>query len=245
MNKIVIIDQDECIACEACVDLCLQSILYIDPDTNACAVTDENLCDKLLGCEDICPMGAIKVKLSLTKMQRRKLHCMFQVYDLDGNGYLEKPDFERLAKSLAELRGWKPGDPGYARLQAVFVENIWGHLLEYGDKKKDQRIMMKEWLAYHDNMLASEERYQSDVAPRVAMILEALDTNDDGRYTLDDFERFYAAYGIDTSEAASAFQQLDRNGDGQLSRDELEPLWSEFYFSEDPAAPGNYIFGTF
>lgn len=61
MNKIVIIDEDLCTGCRACVELCPKKILYIDDATNVCKVTDENQCDKLRGCERVCPTGAIKI----------------------------------------------------------------------------------------------------------------------------------------------------------------------------------------
>jgi len=62
MNKIVIIDEALCIACEKCVKLCPKQILYINPDTKKCAVTDESKCDKLRGCVRICPTKAIQIK---------------------------------------------------------------------------------------------------------------------------------------------------------------------------------------
>ncbi len=61
MNKIVFIDEELCIGCAKCVDLCPQKILYIDIATNKCKVTDESKCDKRGGCERVCPTEAIKI----------------------------------------------------------------------------------------------------------------------------------------------------------------------------------------
>ncbi len=61
MNKIVIIDEDVCIACGKCVELCPKKILYIDNATKKCKVSDENKCDKLAGCQRVCPTKAIKI----------------------------------------------------------------------------------------------------------------------------------------------------------------------------------------
>jgi 2-oxoglutarate ferredoxin oxidoreductase subunit delta len=62
MNKIVIIDENLCIGCAKCVNLCPKKILYLDKTTKKCKVTDESKCDKLGGCERICPVQAIKIQ---------------------------------------------------------------------------------------------------------------------------------------------------------------------------------------
>ncbi len=61
MNKIVFIDENLCIGCGACVKLCPIKILYIDQKSGKCKVTDESKCDRLRGCERICPVGALKI----------------------------------------------------------------------------------------------------------------------------------------------------------------------------------------
>jgi NAD-dependent dihydropyrimidine dehydrogenase PreA subunit len=61
MNKIVIIDEGLCIGCGACVELCPKKILYIDESSGKCKVSDEAKCDRLRGCEKVCPVNAIKI----------------------------------------------------------------------------------------------------------------------------------------------------------------------------------------
>jgi 2-oxoglutarate ferredoxin oxidoreductase subunit delta len=61
VNKIVLIDNDKCTGCNNCVTLCPKDILVINSD-NKCSVTDESECDRLGGCQRVCPTGAIKIK---------------------------------------------------------------------------------------------------------------------------------------------------------------------------------------
>ena len=62
MNKIVLINEEECIGCGKCVSMCPQRILYLDKETKRCKVTDETKCDRLAGCVWVCPVRAIKIK---------------------------------------------------------------------------------------------------------------------------------------------------------------------------------------
>ena len=61
MNKIVLINEDLCIGCAKCVELCPKKILYIDSAAKKCKVSDEAKCDRLAGCQRICPTKAIKI----------------------------------------------------------------------------------------------------------------------------------------------------------------------------------------
>jgi len=61
MNKIVLINEDLCVGCGECVRICPKKILYIDEETGKCKVKDETKCDRLAGCERLCPVGALKI----------------------------------------------------------------------------------------------------------------------------------------------------------------------------------------
>jgi len=61
MNKIVLIDESLCIGCAKCVELCPRKILYIDNASKKCKVSNETKCDKLAGCQRVCPVKAIKI----------------------------------------------------------------------------------------------------------------------------------------------------------------------------------------
>jgi len=61
MNEILSIDKELCTGCGKYIEKCPQQILYIDLETLTCAVTDQSRCDRLGGCEKVCPVGAIKI----------------------------------------------------------------------------------------------------------------------------------------------------------------------------------------
>ena len=61
MDEIVNISDEMCLGCGACVEICPQHILYIDNNKDTAAVTDHGRCDRMKGCEMVCPVGAIKI----------------------------------------------------------------------------------------------------------------------------------------------------------------------------------------
>ncbi|CCQ60788.1 Calcium-binding EF-hand [Crocosphaera watsonii] len=71
-----------------------------------------------------------------------------------------------------------------------------------------------------------------------------MDFSRDDRVSLDEFKQFYQIYEIDPQEAAQAFVHLDLNQDGYLTKDELTSLFQEFFYSENPQSPGNWLWGN-
>lgn len=61
MGEIVLIDENLCTGCGNCAKLCPQKILYISERSHVCKVTDKTKCDRLKGCEKVCPVNAIKI----------------------------------------------------------------------------------------------------------------------------------------------------------------------------------------
>ncbi|NEO66889.1 MAG: calcium-binding protein, partial [Moorea sp. SIO4G2] len=56
---------------------------------------------------------------------------------------------------------------------------------------------------------------------------------------------FFKAYGIDDSQIEEIFGRFDQNNDGYIDKQEILDLVTEFYYSQDPEAPGNWIFGSY
>ncbi|MEM1167940.1 MAG: hypothetical protein AAGJ08_02295 [Cyanobacteria bacterium P01_H01_bin.35] len=74
----------------------------------------------------------------LTELQTRKWTRLFQVYDANGNGVVEKDDFEAIFQNVAKARNLTQGTPQYEELHGKFMED-WEHLRKDADKNNSRK----------------------------------------------------------------------------------------------------------
>ena len=180
----------------------------------------------------------------LTELQKRKLTRLFNWHDSNGNGYLEVEDYQQMVKNLGEIMGWGPGMPEYDELYMRFMF-AWSGLLTFGDRSGDNRVSLDEWLEYMDTILGSPEGAERTINSTATIIADMLDVNRDGKISPEEYRLFYRAYNIEEDLVSDVFPRLDTNGDGFLSRNEVYALVGDFYRSDDPKSPGNWIVGAY
>ena len=180
----------------------------------------------------------------LTDFQRKKLSRLFDVLDTDGNKQLEREDYTRVIANLARIHGWAPGSPPYAQAEELYL-TIWDNLQMLADQNSDKKVGLEEFLQFHAQMLNTPELYEQITVGTLDLLFDAFDRDQDGTLSRDDFRDFFDAYGIRGKVADEAFQKLDTSGDGQISKEEALERVKEYYFSDDPNAAGNWLFGRY
>jgi Ca2+-binding EF-hand superfamily protein len=180
----------------------------------------------------------------LTDFQKKKLSRLFAVLDADHNNQLERSDYVAVVSNLSRIHGWTPGSPEYLKAEGLYL-TIWDGLKALADQDGDGKVTVQEFLEFHALMLSTPEMYQEITVGTVDLLFEAFDRDRDGNLSRDDFRDFFDAYGIRDKAADEAFQKLDTSGDGQISKEEAVQRVQEYYFSDDPAAPGNWLFGRY
>lgn len=76
-----------------------------------------------------------------------------------------------------------------------------------------------------------------------SLIFDAVDTDASGCLSLEEWAQLFRVYGIPVIYAPEAFARVDVDADQRLTREELLRRAEEFYYSQDPASPGNFMFG--
>ena len=179
----------------------------------------------------------------LTELQTRKWKRLFDVYDADGNGVVEKRDFETIFQNFAVARNLTPGSDRYEEFYAKFMED-WEHLRKDVDKNNNGQIELDEWLQHGDNRINSPEMEQTNI-DLVNQTLELLDLDGNGIITLYEYTIALQSWRVSADLAEEIFCKLDLNDDGVIDKAEFVELVRQFNMSDDPDAPGNFLFGPF
>lgn len=178
----------------------------------------------------------------LSELQTKKLTKLFGVHDANHDGVLQESDYENMARGVAATRGWANDSSEYAALRTRMLR-FWNGLAAHADASGDQRVTLKEWLAYMDELMATPGEFQTVIAPVASMIWQTLDRDGDGAVTAGDMATAYTIMGQDATLAAQNFARLDGDGDGRISLDEFLTMIDQFFRSDDPKHPGNLLFG--
>ncbi|MFJ2395573.1 MULTISPECIES: EF-hand domain-containing protein [unclassified Streptomyces] len=172
--------------------------------------------------------------------QERKLKGMFAAFDADGDGYLREDDFAALVARWSLLPGVESGTPLRARVEMLLM-GWWDALLEAGDANGDGTVDMGELLTLVDRLPTMAEA----VTATADTVFDAVDANGDGRISPEEHRRLVETWNGQPVDMTGVFELLDLNGDGHLGREEFASLWRQFWTSDDPAEPGNWLCGRF
>lgn len=174
----------------------------------------------------------------------RKLDRIFRFLDADGDGELRPEDVTVLAARLATAFD-APGDrPKIEALERALDDIVRTDIMPM-DADGSGGVDIREF--------ASGFRRAVDTDPeamlgRFDVMVDAwmnlADSDGNGVIDEAEFTRMYTmTLGVPAADLAVAFAKLDRDGNGTLDRAEIRTATREYYTSDDPSTPGNWLFG--
>jgi Ca2+-binding EF-hand superfamily protein len=180
----------------------------------------------------------------LTEFQKRKLTALFHHQDMDHDGFVGKADYEQSAKRVGEIQNYPPGSPQY---EALYAQNmaVWEQVRQVADKDGDNRVSLEEFLQSYEITLNDEKLSDRLVTQYTKGMLALWDRDGDGRLSGVEWVALLESHGVREEAAREAFRHLDQDSSGYLTTEELMKRVEEFYRSEDPDAPGNWLVGPY
>ncbi|AJP02506.1 calcium-binding protein [Streptomyces cyaneogriseus subsp. noncyanogenus] len=159
----------------------------------------------------------------------RRIAARFTTFDQDGNGYIDREDFNGAAKALlAEFGMAARSDKG----QALYggAEAFWQGMAGMADRDGDQRVTREEFVSGAVKRLRDNaERFAEIARPFLHAALDVADADDDGAVTVEDAARALTALGVEPGTARPVAAALDADGDGKVGEADVVPAFARYF----------------
>lgn len=144
--------------------------------------------------------------------QENRIRFRFDLLDADGNGVLERSDFEALAERVIASSEVVPQAARAASVRSAYL-TYWHGLYEHADGNGDGVVDLGEYAAVvHD-----QESFDRYVRPYAEALVALADADGDGWVERDHFVAVMVATGFSPACARDTFSALDTAGEGRVA----------------------------
>ncbi|CAG9765160.1 unnamed protein product [Ceutorhynchus assimilis] len=180
--------------------------------------------------------------MPISEFRKKKLLYVFHVFfDVNQSGTIDRKDFEIAIDKICTLRGWEKNSETYTKTFQAMLE-VWEGLKQRADSNKDGQVSVEEWALMWDDYSKNPDSALEWQNQYRRFMFELEDASGDGCIDKDEYSSVCTCYGLEAQECREAFDKMS-GGKDSVSYDEFKVLWEQFFKSEDPSEPGNYIFG--
>ncbi|MFF0015832.1 EF-hand domain-containing protein [Streptomyces sp. NPDC005374] len=159
----------------------------------------------------------------------RRIAGRFATFDQDGNGYIDREDFNVAAKALlTEFATTARSDKGQALYAGA--EAFWQGMAGIADRDGDQRITRDEFVnGALKRLRDNPDRFAEIARPFLHAAIDVADQDGDGRATVEDTARVLTILGVGEDIARAAAASLDTDGDGKVGEAEIVPAFARYF----------------
>ncbi len=178
-----------------------------------------------------------------SETQKRKVHHLFNVLDIDRNGQLQPNDFVNVGKKIVSQLKLNENSRS-ARLILLKSHRLFVQLLT-DLHNPELSLTLWDWIAFfRDQLESGDDSILNHYIQRTSRhIFDLFDMNRDRLISREEYANMLTIYNISQKMAIQGFEELDTNDDNFISADEMVDGLNNFFKSEDENAKGNLIFG--
>lgn len=169
------------------------------------------------------------------------MHVFNTFMDVDKSGSVDRNDFSLASANIGKMRGYNPGDVTYDVMKELLTA-MWAGLQKQGDKDGSGDISAEEWVNMWDEYAKDPSAAAEWQQLYCKAIYQLKDGTNDGVIDANEFADVNTCFGLKKEESLEAFKKLS-GGKPTINWEEFQELWKQYFTSDDPSLPGNYIFG--
>ena len=169
-----------------------------------------------------------------TSVQLDRAQKRFDLWDVNGDGQVDRADFDAEAKRILQAFGETPASPAARKMTDAYL-GMWSFFADKAGIDEHTGALSPEQF----NRIAEQHILENGgagfariVKPTIQAIVELVDVDGDGQVNPAEFKSWLDAIGVSDVVPAQAFRQIDADGDGQLSVEELVQAVRAFHLGE-------------
>ncbi|WP_433369624.1 EF-hand domain-containing protein [Streptosporangium sp. CA-115845] len=159
-----------------------------------------------------------------------RLEERFRLWDSDGDGVIERSDFETEADDIITGLGAQ-GTPKGAELRQVYLAMFDRLSRAAGTPQMDKGQFIQA--ANQEIISKGDAGFASVVGPTIQAIVNVLDGDGDGEVSQTEMTKWFEAIGLEPDVADQAFRELDTDGTGRLSVTELIDAVRDYHLGKN------------
>lgn len=179
----------------------------------------------------------------LSELRTRKLTYLFHCFDADNNGILERSDYEKFVENLTDAFELGMDSAKHATIRAETLA-LWEFVRTIADHDGDNRVSCDEFVTAYAALCDDDIAFHRLLMGYATFVIETGDRDGTGYLDIDEYTSILSCYGIAPDDARDAFRKISLT-DGQLSLADMGRAFEEYFRSDDPEAPGNWMMGPF
>ncbi|CAL9368499.1 Calerythrin [Nocardiopsis dassonvillei] len=169
--------------------------------------------------------------MSVATKASGRLEERFHLWDHNGNGVIERSDFEKEVQGILDRFGADASSPGAAALRAAYLGMFDRLAQAAGTDRMDKEDFLRA--AEAEIVSRGNAGFAEVLQPTIQAIMGIADTDGDGQISPAELERWFAAIGLGPDQARTAFEQIDTDGDGVLSVGELVAAVRDYHLGKN------------